>query len=100
MVDLVYEDAVQQLKEFNGKKLKSTTKEGLDIEDDHEKKKLEELKAMFQPLTKLLKVVIGDKVEKVGICAECVDGDVFQLSFTGSDETPSRSGGPEDDVSN
>ena len=67
MVDLVYEDAVQQLKEFNGKKLKSTTKEGLDIEDDDEKKKLEELKAMFQPLTKLMKVVIGDKVEKVVI---------------------------------
>ena len=67
MVYLAYEDAVQQLKELNGKKLKSTTKEGLDIEDDHEKEKLEELKAMFQPLTKLMKVVIGDKVEKVVI---------------------------------
>ena len=67
MIDLVYEDAVQQLKEFNGKKLKSTTKEGLDIEDDDEKKKLEELKATFQPLTKLMKLVIGDKVEKVVI---------------------------------
>ena len=30
---------VQQLKEFDGKKLKSTTKEGLDIEDEDEKKK-------------------------------------------------------------
>ena len=29
-----------------------------------------------------------------------VDGEVFQLSFTGSDETASRSGGPEDHVSN
>ena len=30
----VYEEAEQQLKEFNGKKLKSTTKEGLDIKVD------------------------------------------------------------------
>merc|ERR1712060_883167 len=34
MVDPVDEYAVQQLKEFDGKKLKSTTKEGLDIEDE------------------------------------------------------------------
>ena len=54
---------MQQLKEFNVKKLKSTTTEALDIEDDDEKKKLEELKATFQSLTKLMKVVIGDKVE-------------------------------------
>merc|ERR1712118_171079 len=33
MVDPVDEYAVQQLKEFDGKKLKSTTKEGLDIDD-------------------------------------------------------------------
>merc|ERR1711868_312819 len=44
MVDPIDEYAVQQLKEFDGKKLKSTTKEGLDIEDEDEKKKLEELK--------------------------------------------------------
>ena len=37
--------------------MKSTTKEDLDIEDDDEKKKLEELKATFQPLTKLEKVM-------------------------------------------
>ena len=48
MVDPIDEYAVQQLKEFDGKKLKSTTKEGLDIDDDDEKKKLEEeLKAEF-----------------------------------------------------
>merc|ERR1711877_114904 len=65
MVDPIDEYAVQQLKEFDGKKLKSTTKEGLDIEDEDEKKKLEELKARFEPLCKLMKDVLGDKVEKV-----------------------------------
>merc|ERR1712194_638046 len=44
MVDPIDEYAVQQLKEFDGKKLKSTTKEGLDIDDEDEKKKIEELK--------------------------------------------------------
>merc|ERR1711945_68094 len=58
MVDPIDEYAVQQLKEFDGKKLKSTTKEGLDIEDEDEKKKLEELKAEFEPLTKLMKEVV------------------------------------------
>merc|ERR1711957_1165397 len=67
MVDPVDEYAVQQLKEFDGKKLKSVTKEGLDIEDEDEKKKLEEMKAEFEPLTKLMKEVLGDKVEKVQV---------------------------------
>merc|ERR1711953_1643655 len=55
----------QQLKEFDGKKLKSITKEGLDLEDEDEKKKLEEQKAEFESLCKLIKEVLGDKVEKV-----------------------------------
>ena len=38
MIDPIDEYGVQQLKEFDGKKLKSTTKEGLDIEDEDEKK--------------------------------------------------------------
>jgi len=73
MVDPVDEYAVQQLKEFDGKKLKSTTKEGLDIDDEDEKKKIEELKAEFEPLSKLMKEVLGDKVEKVQISSRIVD---------------------------
>merc|ERR1711990_1152992 len=73
MVDPIDEYAVQQLKEFDGKKLKSTTKEGLEIDDEDEKKKLEELKAEFEPLTKLMKEVLGDKVEKVLISSRIVD---------------------------
>merc|ERR1712154_334651 len=72
-VDPVDEYAVQQLKEFDGKKLKSTTKEGLDIEDEDEKKKLEELKAEFEPLTKLMKEVLGDKTEKVVVSSRMAD---------------------------
>merc|ERR1712072_237079 len=73
MVDPVDEYAVQQLKEFDGKKLKSTTKEGLDIADEDEKKKLEELEAEFEPLTKLMKEVLGDKVEKVVVSSRMAD---------------------------
>jgi len=54
------------LKEYDGKKLKSCTKEGLDLEEtEEEKKKAEEEKARFEPLCKLMKDVLGDKVEKV-----------------------------------
>merc|ERR1712070_40949 len=73
MTDPVDEYAVQQLKEFDGKKLKSTTKEGLDVDDEDEKKKLEEQKAEFEPLTKLMKEVLGDKVEKVIISSRMAD---------------------------
>jgi molecular chaperone HtpG len=66
MVDPIDEYVIQQLKEFEGKKLKNCTKEGLDLEhDEEEKKKIEEQKASFEPLCKLVKEVLGDKVEKV-----------------------------------
>merc|ERR1719350_1660783 len=65
MVDPIDEYCVQQLKEYDGKKLKAVTKEGLDLEDDEEKKTLEEQKAAFEGLCKLVKEVLGDKVEKV-----------------------------------
>merc|ERR1711898_69116 len=53
------------LREYCDKKLKSVTKEGLDLEDEDEKKKLEEDKASYENLCKLIKEVLGDKVEKV-----------------------------------
>jgi molecular chaperone HtpG len=66
MVDPIDEYAVQQLKEYEGKKLLSATKEGLDLnEDEDEKKAYEESKAKTEPLCKLMKEVLGDKVEKV-----------------------------------
>jgi len=43
MIDPIDEYVIQQLKDFDGKKLKNCTKEGLDLEDtEEEKKKMEE----------------------------------------------------------
>lgn len=66
MTDPIDEYAVQQLKEFDGHKLKCCTKEGLELDDTaDEKKKFEELKAEYEPLLKLIKEVLHDKVDKV-----------------------------------
>jgi len=66
MVDPIDEYVIQQLKEFDGKKLKNCTKEGLDLEmDEDEKKKVEEQKASYEPLCKLIKEILGEKIEKV-----------------------------------
>ena len=66
LVDPIDEYMVQQMKDYDDKKLKSVTKEGLDLEDtEDEKKKQEELKAKFEHLCKLMKDILGDKVEKV-----------------------------------
>merc|ERR1711904_268879 len=52
--------------EYDGKKLVSVTKEGLELpEDEEEKKKFEEAKAKFEPLCKVMKDVLDKKVEKV-----------------------------------
>ena len=73
MVDPVSKYALQQLKEFDGKKLKFTTKEGLDFGDEDEKKTLEELKIEFEPLRKLMKEILGDKVERVSVSDRIVN---------------------------
>jgi len=74
MIDPIDEYAVQQLKEFEGKKLLSATKEGLDIsEDDDEKAKFEEATAKCEGLCKLMKEVLDDKVEKVVVSNRLAD---------------------------
>eukprot|EP00559_Dactyliosolen_fragilissimus_P008820 CAMPEP_0184856786 /NCGR_PEP_ID=MMETSP0580-20130426/1961_1 /TAXON_ID=1118495 /ORGANISM="Dactyliosolen fragilissimus" /LENGTH=698 /DNA_ID=CAMNT_0027352017 /DNA_START=270 /DNA_END=2365 /DNA_ORIENTATION=- len=74
MVDPIDEYCVQQLKEFEGKKLLSATKEGLAIEEDEdEKKAFEEAKAKTEGLCKLMKEVLDDKVEKVVISNRLAD---------------------------
>jgi molecular chaperone HtpG len=74
LVDPIDEYAIQQLKEYEGKKLMSCTKEGLELEEEEEEKKaLEEQKAAMAPLTELVKEILGDKVEKVVISNRIVN---------------------------
>jgi molecular chaperone HtpG len=74
MIDPIDEYVIQQLKEYDGKKLKNCTKEGLDIEEtEDDKKKLEEKKASYEPLCKLIKEVLTDKVEKVIVSTRIAD---------------------------
>uniref|UniRef100_A0A3B4CVR4 Histidine kinase/HSP90-like ATPase domain-containing protein n=1 Tax=Pygocentrus nattereri TaxID=42514 RepID=A0A3B4CVR4_PYGNA len=68
MTEPIDEYCVQQLKEFDGKTLVSVTKEGLELpEDEEEKKKMEEDKAKFENLCKLMKEILDKKVEKVTV---------------------------------
>ncbi|KAJ0936407.1 putative Heat shock protein Hsp90 family [Helianthus annuus] len=74
MVDAIDEYSVGQLKEFEGKKLVSATKEGLKLEEtEDEKAKQEALKEKFEGLCKVMKDVLGDKVEKVVVSDRVVD---------------------------
>jgi len=73
MVDPIDEYAVQQLKEYDGKKLVSVTKEGLSLDEtEEEKKAFEELKTKTEPLCKLMKEILGDAVEKVVVSQRIV----------------------------
>merc|ERR1712076_356146 len=74
LVDPIDEYAVQQLKEYDGKKLVCVTKEGLELpEDDEEKKRLEELKATFEDLCKVIKEILDKKIEKVVVSNRLVN---------------------------
>jgi molecular chaperone HtpG len=65
MTDPIDEYVIQQLKEFEGKKLRNCSKEGLELDDTEEEKKLqEEQKTAYEGLCKHIKEVLGDKIEK------------------------------------
>jgi len=66
MTEPIDEYCVQQLKEYEGKKLVCATKEGLNLVDSEEdKKQKEEEKQKCDDLCKLIKEILGEKVEKV-----------------------------------
>merc|ERR1712057_100667 len=74
MTDPMDEYCVQQLKDYDDKKLICATKEGLKMEEDEEEKKaFEEAKAKTEGLCKLMKEVLEDKVEKVIVSNRVVD---------------------------
>jgi len=74
MIDPIDEYAMQQLKEFDGKKLVCITKEGLTLDEtEDEKKKAESDKAAAENLCKVIKEILGDKVEKVIVSSRIVN---------------------------
>lgn len=74
LVDPIDEYVVQQLKEYDGKKLVSVTKEGLTLDETEEEKAAkEEKKQSFEALCTLMKDILGDKVEKVVVGDRIVD---------------------------
>merc|ERR1711912_165926 len=75
LTDPIDEYAVQNLTEFDGKKLQAVTKEGLSFGDEDEKvvEKREKIyKEQLKPVTDGLAKVLGSKVEKVVISTRVV----------------------------
>ncbi|KAL3596694.1 hypothetical protein D5086_008331 [Populus alba] len=74
-IEEVDEEKESQLKEYDGKKLVSATKEGLKLDDEteEEKKKKEEKRKSFENLCKTIKDILGDRVEKVVVSDRIVD---------------------------
>jgi len=68
MTDPIDEYAMQQLKEFDGKKFVNVTKEGLKLDELSE-----DLKKQMEELCKVIKDILGDKVEKVTLSQRLAD---------------------------
>jgi len=74
LTDPIDEYAVQQLRDYDGKKLICATKEGLELEmSEEEKRSKEEEAKSFEALCKKVKEILGDKVEKVVLSDRIVD---------------------------
>jgi len=75
LIDPIDEYAIQNLTEFDGKKLQSITKENLKFgdEEDGDKKRDEIYTENFKGLTEWMKKIYGDKVEKIAVSNRVVD---------------------------
>jgi len=72
MTEPIDEYCVQQLKEYEGKKLVCATKEGINLIDGDEKNNEEE-KEKFEEMCKVVKEILGEKVEKVVVSERLSD---------------------------
>ena len=77
--DPIDEFTTQHLSEYEKRKVKSISKEDVQILDNDEvaKKKLQKLKEMYKPLTDWYKTHLGRQVEKVSISNKLVDAPLF-----------------------
>lgn len=72
LVEPIDEYAVQQIREYDGKNLRCCTKEGLTL-DEEDANAFEEKKKEFEPLCKVIKEILHDKVEKVVVSNRITD---------------------------
>ncbi|KAF6125468.1 hypothetical protein HJG60_009909 [Phyllostomus discolor] len=82
MREPIDEYCVQQLKEFDGKSLVSVTKEGLELPENEEEKKMEGSKAKFENLCKFMKEILDKKAEKVTISNRLVSSSCCIVTST------------------
>jgi len=74
MTDAIDEYSVQQLKDFDGKKLINVTKEGLELDDDEDsKKRFDELKDKSKELCETIKETLQGEIEKVVVSTRIQD---------------------------
>lgn len=73
MTEPIDEYILNQLKEFDGKKLVNVARTGLNLLTDDEKEKEEELKKELEDLTKHIKEVLSDNIDKVEVSSRLDD---------------------------
>ena len=74
MIEAIDEYVMQQLKEFNGKKFVSATRENLEFQQsDEDKNHLEKRQKELEPLCKFVKETLDDKIEKVTLSKRLSD---------------------------
>lgn len=70
LIEPIDEYTIQALPEFDSKKFQNAAKEGLDIDSEEGKEKLENLNKEFEPLTVWLKEkALADHIEKAVVSA-------------------------------